>query len=86
MEEQKHYVFKEDKRMMLKDLLMQFGIKGGDPTTIVVEDGSALRITSRRYLESTPNRKILDKKVVSVTIPYVTPNTYVKTIKFELEN
>lgn len=86
MEEQKHYVFKEDKRMALKDLLMQFGLKGGDQTTVAVEDGNVLRITSRRYLESTPNRQLLDKKVTDVIIPYIVPNTRFKTIKFILEN
>ena len=85
MEEQKHYVFEKDKRMTLKNLLMQFGLKGGDQTTIVVENGNNEMVTCRRYLESAPMRYLLDTKVTDVILPYITFGG-VKTIKFILES
>lgn len=85
MEEQKHYVFEEGKRMTLAELLMQFGLKGGDRTVIIVEKDHSERETCRRSLESTPNgRRLLYTKVTAVTIPYLIPKTDVKTIKFIL--
>ena len=64
----------------LRQYLDRIGIKSGNDSGFVVQNGSTEMQVSRRYLESEPWRDILEKEIVDYEYPYV--NMYgQKTIK-----